>query len=102
MTDVLSAPAPAPEPSSPNRRSLVFAIGGAVLVLLGLSLFARRWVRGGGPRRAITELAEEGAVKLAGGLIDEILPAPRRQAESAVVRRGVESAPAVPRASRTR
>jgi hypothetical protein len=75
MTDVRSAPAPAPEPSSPNRRNLFIALGVTVLVLLGLSLFARRWVRSGGPRRAITELAEEGAVKLADVLIDEILPA---------------------------
>jgi len=75
MTDVLSAPAPAPEPSSPNRRTLVVAVAVTLLVLLGLSLLARRWVRGGGPRRAITELAEEGAVKLTDALIDEILPA---------------------------
>ncbi len=77
MTDVLSASAPVPEPSSPNRRNLFIAVGVTLLVVLGLGLavFARRWVRGGGPRRAITELAEEGAVKLTDALIDEILPA---------------------------
>ena len=74
MTDALSAPAPDPQPS-PNRRKLLIAVGVTLLVVLGLSLLVRRWVRGGGPRRAITELAEEGAVKLADALIDEVLPA---------------------------
>ena len=72
MTDVQSAPAP--EPHSPNRRNLFIAVG-VTLLGVGLAVFARRWVRGGGPRRAITELAEEGAVKLADVLVDEILPA---------------------------
>ena len=47
----------------------------AVLVVLGLKIVIGRWVRRGGPRRAITELAEEGAVKLADSVIDEVLGA---------------------------
>ena len=74
MTDVQSAPAPAPPPA-PNRRNFFIAVGVTLLVVLGLSLLVRRWVRGGGARRAITELAEDGAVKLADALIDEVLPA---------------------------
>jgi hypothetical protein len=74
MTDVQSVPAPEP-PATPDRRKLLIAVGVTLLVVLGLSLLLRRWVRGGGPRRAVTELAEEGAVKLADALIDEILPA---------------------------
>jgi hypothetical protein len=74
MTDVLTASAPEPQPA-PNRRNIVVAAAVTVLVVLGLSLLARRFVRGGGARRAITELAEEGAVKLADALIDEVLPA---------------------------
>jgi hypothetical protein len=74
MTDVLSAPPPDP-PRAPNRRNLVVAVGVTLLVVLGLSLLVRRWIRGGGARRAITELAEEGAVKLADVLVDEVLPA---------------------------
>jgi|tagenome__1003787_1003787.scaffolds.fasta_scaffold18147172_1 hypothetical protein len=74
MTDLLSASPPEPQPA-PNRRNLVIAAAVTMLVVLGLSLLVRRWVRGGGARRAITELAEEGAVKLADALIDEVLPA---------------------------
>jgi hypothetical protein len=74
MTDVIAAPVPEPPPPS-NRRNVLIAVGVTLLVLLGLSLLVRRWVRGGGPRRAITELAEEGAVKLADALVDEVLPA---------------------------
>lgn len=74
MTDVSTAPSPEP-PSASSRRTLLIAVGVTLLVALGLSLLVRRWVRGGGPRRAITELAEEGAVKLADVLIDEVLPA---------------------------
>ncbi len=73
MTDLLSAPAPEPPPSSLRRNLVIAAV--TLVVLLGLSLLVRRWVRGGGPRRAITELAEESAVKLADVLIDEVLPA---------------------------
>jgi hypothetical protein len=73
MTDVLTAPAPEPPP--PNRRNVVIAAVVTVVVVLGLTLLVRRWVRGGGARRAITELAEEGAVKLADALVDEVLPA---------------------------
>jgi hypothetical protein len=74
MTDVQRVSAPEP-PATPNRRNLLIAASVTLLVVLGLSLLLRRWVRGGGPRRAVTELAEEGAVKLADVLIDEILPA---------------------------
>jgi hypothetical protein len=74
MTDVVAAPVPEPPPAA-DRRKLLIAMGVTLLVVLGLSLLVRRWVRGGGPRRAITELAEEGAVKLADALVDEVLPA---------------------------
>jgi hypothetical protein len=74
MNDVQSVSAPEP-PAEPGRRNLLIAVGVTLVVVLGLSLLLRRWVRGGGPRRAVTELAEEGAVKLADVLIDEILPA---------------------------
>jgi hypothetical protein len=73
MTDVLDPPTPEPEPS-PRRRNLVIAVVMTLVVVLGLSLLVRRWVRRGGARRAITELAEEGAVKLADALVDEVLP----------------------------
>jgi hypothetical protein len=74
MTDAQHPADPAPPPAADHRK-LFIAVGVTLLVVLGLSLVARRWVRGGGPRRAITELAEEGAVKLADALVDEVLPA---------------------------
>jgi hypothetical protein len=74
MTDAPAASSPDLPPAR-SRRNLVIAAVVTFLVVLGLSLLVRRWVRGGGPRRAITELAEEGAVKLADALVDEVLPA---------------------------
>jgi hypothetical protein len=78
MTDVLTAPAPEPEePSSGGvaGRGLLVAAVIAVLVAAGVGLWIVVWMRRGGPRRAITELAEDGAVKLADALIDQVLPA---------------------------
>ena len=73
MTDIVSPPVPEPEP--PKARSRVVVMAVAVALLLGLGLVALVWVRRGGPRRVLTELAEEGAVKLADAIIDEVLPA---------------------------
>jgi hypothetical protein len=76
MTDLATAsmPEPDPPPSSGDRTKKVFiAIVVAVLVILGLKLLIGRWVRGGGPRRSVTGLAEDGAVKLADALLDEVL-----------------------------
>ena len=66
------------------RRPLVLLLLGAgataaavvaILVVVGLKLVVTRWVRKGGPRRAISDLAEDGAVKLVDALLDEVLPA---------------------------
>jgi uncharacterized protein HemX len=76
MTDVhtVSAAAePPPDPGSSGRKPLVGVI--ALVVALGLGALVVLWVRRGGPRRAITELVEDSAVKLADALLDEVLPA---------------------------
>ncbi len=69
-----------PEPEEPpahagHTKQLVIAALVAIVVALGIKLVFVRWVRGGGPRRAITELAEDGAVKLTDVVLDEILGA---------------------------
>jgi hypothetical protein len=76
MTDVLTAPAagePPSESGTGRRKPLVGVV--AVLVALGIGAVIVLWVRRGGPRRAITGLVEDGAVKLADALLDEVLPA---------------------------
>jgi hypothetical protein len=76
MTDLASASMPEPEPQSPDggrAKQVLIAIVIAVLVVIGLKIVIGRWVRGGGPRRSITGIAEDGAVKLADALLDEVL-----------------------------
>lgn len=46
-----------------------------LLLALGLSVLVALWWRRGGPRTVITELAEEGAVRLADKVVDEVLGA---------------------------
>jgi hypothetical protein len=76
MTNVASFPEPEAPPPDPERTRKVFiAVVVTVLVVLGLKVVLTRWWRKGGPRRAIVELAEDGAVKLADTLLDEVLPA---------------------------
>ncbi len=77
MTDLATASIPEPdEPTSAgstNTKKVLVAIVITVLVILGLKLVIGRWLRSGGPRRSITGLAEDGAVKLADTLLDEVL-----------------------------
>lgn len=73
MTDVVAPPTP--EPPAHGTRNRLVAVVVTLAVLLGLALVVRAWVRRGGARRVITELAEEGAVKLADRIVDEVLPA---------------------------
>jgi hypothetical protein len=77
MTDVATAvPDPVdPPPASNRNRTLTIAVLVSVLVALGITIVLTRWWRRGGPRRAIQELAEDGAVKLADVILDEVLPA---------------------------
>jgi hypothetical protein len=77
MTDLLTAaaaPEPPSGPGSDSRKPLVGVVI-TLLVVFGLGAVIVLWVRRGGPRRAITELVEDGAVKLADALLDEVLPA---------------------------
>ncbi len=69
-----------PEPDEPQSggggvKKLVIAAVVALVVILGIKILLTYWWRRGGPRRAITGLAEEGAVKLADALLDEVFPA---------------------------
>ncbi len=74
MTDVATMPEPE-EPTSTGGRAkkLLIAVVIALVVALGLKIIIGRWMRGGGPRRSVTSLAEDGAVKLADALLDEVL-----------------------------
>jgi hypothetical protein len=61
------------EHRSPNLKMVVagvLAVGVVAAVLVVIV-----WWRRGGPRRAVKELAEEGAVALADAIVDEIFPA---------------------------
>jgi hypothetical protein len=76
VTDLTTLPEPQ-EPASGKGRSrklLVAAIVAAVVVL-GIEVWFIFWWRRGGPRRAITELAEDGAVKLVDAALDEVFGA---------------------------
>jgi hypothetical protein len=76
VTAPTTLPAPDEPPSGSGRtKQLVVAAIVVLLVAIGIKVLVRRWVRGGGPRRAITGLAEDGAVKLADAVIDEVLGA---------------------------
>jgi hypothetical protein len=66
---------PLPNPNPDRTRKVFIAVVVAILVVVGLKLVVTRWVRKGGPRRAISDLAEDGAVKLVDALLDEVLPA---------------------------
>lgn len=75
-TDLPMIPEPGePPPGSGGVKKLVIAAVVALVVILGLKLLFRFWWRRGGPRRAIAGLAEDGAVKLADALLDEVFPA---------------------------
>jgi hypothetical protein len=68
-------PEPDDSPSSGRTKQILIAALIALALVIGVRLVVRRWIRGGGPRRAITGLAEDGAVKLTDAVIDEILGA---------------------------
>ena len=79
MTSVTTA-SPLPEPVEPpagagGAKKLVITLVIAVIVVLGIKVVFARWWRRGGPRRVITELAEDGAVRIADRILDEVLPA---------------------------
>jgi hypothetical protein len=75
-TDLPTMPEPGePPPGGGNVKKLVIAAVVALLVILGIKVLFAYWWRRGGPRRAITGLAEDGAVKLADALLDEVFPA---------------------------
>ena len=59
--------------SGPRAPVIVGAVVGVVGVLL--VAFVVWWWRHGGARRAVTRLAEEGAVRLADAVVDEVLGA---------------------------
>jgi hypothetical protein len=58
-----------------GRGKLVATVLTALLLALGLSVLVALWWRRGGPRAVITELAEQGAVRLADKVVDEVLGA---------------------------
>jgi hypothetical protein len=66
---------PLPTPNPDRTRKVLIAVIVTILVVLGLKLLVARWMRHGGPRRAISGIAEDGAVKLVDALLDEVLPA---------------------------
>jgi hypothetical protein len=71
-----TVPAPDEPPTGSGRtRQLLIALVVVLLLAIGIKIVVRRWVRGGGPRRAITGIAEEGAVKLTDAVLDEVLGA---------------------------
>ncbi len=60
------------ERSGGRRRLLVGAIGiGVVALMVALSI---RWLRSGGARDTVKELAEAGAAALADVVVDELFP----------------------------
>ena len=66
---------PMPTPNPDRTRKMLIAVIVTILVLFGLKILVSRWIRRGGPRRALSEIAEDGAVKLVDALLDEVLPA---------------------------
>jgi hypothetical protein len=77
MTDPTNPPdttSDEPAASRGGNKLLVAAVT-ALLLALGLSVLVALWWRRGGPRTVITELAEEGAVRLADTVLDEVLGA---------------------------
>ena len=75
MTDVANPPATPADEHDGTRggNKLLVAAVTVLLLALGLSVLAALWWRRGGPRTVITELAEEGAVRLADTVLDEVL-----------------------------
>jgi hypothetical protein len=57
-----------------RRRRIVVVTLVVGVTAIGVALTVR-WVRRGGVRHAVRDLAEEGAVALADRLVDEIFPA---------------------------
>ncbi len=77
MTDVANpSHTTAAEPDGAHGANKLLVAAVTVLLLaLGVSVLAALWWRRGGPRTVITELAEEGAVRLADAVVDEVLGA---------------------------
>lgn len=76
MTDPSNASDEVPATTSTRSgRKLLIGIVIAVVVVLGVKVLFVAWWRRGGARRAITELAEQGAVRLADAVVDEVLGA---------------------------
>ena len=76
-TDASGVPGPGEPPAGGiDVKKLLIAAVVAVVVILGIKVLFSYWWRRGGPRKAVTGLVEEGAVKLADALLDEVLPAP--------------------------
>jgi hypothetical protein len=65
-----------PPVSRINMKKLVIAAVVAVVVILGIKVLLSFWWRRGGPRKAVAGLVEDGAVKLADALLDEVFPTP--------------------------
>jgi ferric-dicitrate binding protein FerR (iron transport regulator) len=72
MTDIATPPEPDAPADRGKRRAILIAVIAAVLVIGGIKLWLLFWWRRGGPRRAVTSIAEDGAVKLADAVLDEI------------------------------
>jgi hypothetical protein len=76
VTDLRTPPEPIePAADSGRTRKMLIAVLVAIVVVLGLKVLLTLWWRRGGPRRAITGLAEDGAVKLADVVLDEVFGA---------------------------
>ena len=75
MTAPTTVPPDEPPSGSGRTKQVLIAAVVVVLVAVGVKVLVRRWVRGGGPRRAITGLAEDGAVRLADAALDEVFGA---------------------------
>ena len=68
-----------PEPDAPTdggkNRKVFIGVIVAIVVIVAVKIGFAYWWRSGGPRRAASSLAEDGATKLADALIDEIFGA---------------------------
>jgi hypothetical protein len=74
MTDLATAALPEPDAPTPGGKSrkMLIAVIAAVVVIVGIKVGFSWWWRRGGPRRAVSSFAEDGAVKLADVVLDEI------------------------------
>jgi hypothetical protein len=77
MTEAANLPEPSYDEADGGggSRKALMALVPVLLLALGLSVLVAIWWRRGGPRNVITDLAEQGAVRLADAMVDEVLGA---------------------------